>query len=70
MNFPMENEIFRAIYWVINTAGIGGIAIMLLAGGLVTVFLLTIRWVVLGAKADESEQYVYPTPTLLGHHEE
>lgn len=67
MNFPMEYPVFRFLYWLINTAGIGGLSIMLLVGGLLTTGLLVLRWVVRGAHADEPEQYTFPTPSLLDH---
>ena len=67
MNFPMEDPIFRFIYWLLNTAGIGGISVLLLIGGLVSTFALVLRWVTRGAQADEPEQYAFPTPTLVKH---
>ena len=67
MNFPMEYPVFRFLYWLINTAGIGGIAVTLLIGGLVTTYLLVLRWIVLGAHAAEDEQYTFPTSSLIGH---
>ena len=70
MNFPLEYPFFRLIFWFINTAGIGGLFIIMLAGGLMVAFLLTLRWVALGSHHAESDQYVHPTPTLVGHHED
>src|SRR3990172_3049555 len=69
MNFPMEYPVFRFLYWLLNPPGIGGIAIMLLIGGLVTTYLLMLRWVVKGARAEESDQYAFPTSSLIGHGE-
>ncbi len=67
MNFPMENPLFRLFYWLINTAGVGGATVLLMAGGLLAASLLTVWWVTRGAKADESEVYTFPTSTLLDH---
>lgn len=67
MNFPMEYPFFRFIYWLLNTSGMGGLAVTLLIGGLVTAFALVLLWVVRGAQADEPEQYSYPTSSLLEH---
>ena len=67
MNFPMELPVFRFIYWLLNTPGIGGLVVVLFIGGLVTTYLMVLRWVVMGARADESDQYPYPTSTLIGH---
>ena len=67
MNFPMEDPIFRFLYWLLNTAGIGGISVLLLIGTLISTFALVLRWVTRGAQADEPEQYAFPTPTLVKH---
>ena len=67
MNFPLEYPLFRFLYWLINTAGVGGIAVLLIGAGLLTAYLLALGWVGRGAKADEAEVYAFPTSTLLGH---
>lgn len=64
MNFP-DTPFFHLIYWFLNTAGVGGVASILLTVSLVAGFLTTIRWVVMGAKADENEVYSYPTSSLI-----
>ena len=69
MNFPMENPLFQFLYWLINTAGVGGIIVLLIGGGALTAYLLTLRWIVRGAGADEVEVYTFPTSTLLKHSE-
>ncbi len=66
MNFPMDIPLFRFFYWLINTAGLGGLAVLLICGGLVTVFLFTLRWIASGSEADE-EVYAFPTSALLEH---
>ena len=68
MNFP-DTPLFRVIYWIINTAGIGGVIVFLVAGGLLTAFAITLYWIARGAQVDELETYTFPTPTLLGHKE-
>ncbi len=70
MNFPLENPLFRFLYWLINTAGAGGVAVMIVGGGSLLAYFLTLRWIAHGAQADEEEEYPFPTPALLGHHEE
>lgn len=70
MNFPLEYPLFRSLYWLINTAGVGGLVAISL--GLASSFsaLLALRWIKRGAEADEKETFAYPTPTLLGHEHE
>ena len=67
MNFPMENPLFRFLYWLINTPTIGGVVAVLIIGGLLATFAITLFWVAQGAKADEAESYTYPTSSLIGH---
>lgn len=64
MNFPLEVPILRAIYWMLNTPGVGGVFAVLLIGGLVSAFSLALSWIVRGARQDE-DVYAYPTSTLL-----
>ncbi len=66
MNFP-ENPLFEFLYWLINTPPIGGIAVILVGVGCVLAYGLTLRWIVRGREADETETYAYPTPAL--HHD-
>lgn len=70
MNFPMEYPVFRFLYWLINTAGLGGIIAIVLGAGSAISYLLTLRWIKRGAEANEPETYAYPTPALLGHESE
>ncbi len=65
MSFP-ENPLFAFFYWLINTPGMGGITVGLLALGIVITVSLVLRWIVRGGQVEESEVYVYPTPAL--HH--
>ena len=68
MSFP-ENALFEFLYSMINTPGIGGIAVGLLGGGIFLIVGLTLRWISKGASVDEVEEYTYPTSSLLGHDE-
>jgi hypothetical protein len=67
MNFP-DNLLFQLLYALINTPGLGGIAVGLLAVAILIVVVLMLRWISHGAQADEVEEYAYPTPAL--HHAE
>lgn len=67
MNFPMEYPLFRWLYWLINSVGVGGLTALILGIGSALAYLLTLRWIKEGAEADEFETYTYPTPALLGH---
>ncbi len=68
MDFPFDTPVVRFLHSLINTAGIGGIAVGLLA----TLGLISaggaIRWIIRGDQADELETYAYPTPALHEHH--
>jgi len=64
MNFPMEYPLFQFFYWLVNTPGLGGIAVALVGGGSVLAYALTLRWIHKGAQAEEAETYTYPTPGL------
>lgn len=70
MNFPMEYPIFQFFYWLVNTAGVGGIVVGLIGGGSLLAYALTLNWIAQGAQADETETYPYPTPALHEGHEE
>ena len=67
MNFPLDNPLFRFLYWLINTPTIGGVVALLILGSLITTFVFALIWVVNGAKADEPDSYAFPTTTLIGH---
>ena len=64
MNFPMDSPVFQFFYWLVNTAGLGGIAVSLVGGGSVLAYFLTLRWIRRGGEADDAETYAYPTPAL------
>lgn len=66
MRFP-ESSLFDFIYWVINTPGLGGIAVALLGIGIVVSVGLTLRWISKAGDLEETETYAYPTSSLLDH---
>lgn len=68
MNFPLENPIFQFFYWLVNTAGLGGVAVGLIVIISLSVYGSALRWIARGAQADELETYAYPTPALHEHH--
>ncbi|MBI5936202.1 MAG: hypothetical protein HY867_21050 [Chloroflexi bacterium] len=59
MNFPMDEPLFQFFYWLVNTPGIGAAVIGLLVGAAVTVFFLTLRWIV-SAKNESEEGLSFP----------
>ncbi|MFQ5592686.1 MAG: hypothetical protein ACE5HA_00835 [Anaerolineae bacterium] len=66
-HFPMENPIFQFFYWLVNTAGVGGLAVGLLVTFAVISVGGALRWIVRGAQATDPEDYAYPTPALHEH---
>ena len=66
MSFP-ENPLFTFFYWLINTPGVGGIAVGVLALGIAVTVGLTLRWIGRGGQADDGKVYAYPTPALHHH---
>jgi hypothetical protein len=66
MRFP-DNAFLDFLYWVINTPGLGGIAVAILAVSIITMVTITLRWIVKGGEVEEEEEYVYPTSSLVGH---
>jgi len=67
MNFP-DNFIFQFFYWLVNTPGLGGLAVGLIVIISVSVFGGALSWIAWGAQADELEIYAYPTPALHEDH--
>jgi len=59
MNFPMDKPLFQFFYWLVNTPGMGSVAIALLVGAAVTIFFLTLRWIV-SAKNESEEALPFP----------
>ena len=69
MNFPMDYPVFKFFYWLLNTPGLGGIIVSILAGTILLTFGKTLRWIILGGQAAENEVYTYPTSGLHEHEE-
>lgn len=63
MNFP-DIWLFRTLYWFINTPGIGGIIVVLLAVTILTAITFSLRWIINGGKTESQEVYSYPTEAL------
>lgn len=59
MNFPMDEPLFQFFYWLVNTPGMGSVAIALLVGAAMTIFFLTLRWIV-SAKNESEEGLPFP----------
>ena len=66
MNFP-DSPLFHALYWLLNNAGNGGVAVGIIVTLAIVSYGLTLRWIVRGGETDEEETYSYPTKSLLGH---
>ena len=67
MNFPMEKPIFQFLYWLVNTPGLGGVAVGIIVIIAVSFVGSALRWIANGARADETDTYAYPTPALHHH---
>jgi uncharacterized integral membrane protein len=67
MNFPLDNPAFNFLFWLANTPGLGGIALGAVVGGCALVFAGALRWIVRGARADETAEFPYPTAALHKH---
>lgn len=64
MNFPMQYPIFQFFYWLVNTAGLGEVAVAIVGSGSLLAYFLTLRWIAHGGRTDDPETYAYPTPAL------
>jgi hypothetical protein len=67
MEIPYEYPIFQFLYALVNTPGLGGIAVFLIASGSISMYAAALRWIHQGGKEDEKDVYSYPTPAL--HHQ-
>ena len=43
MNFPFESSLFKLLYWLINTPGVGAVMISLIVGAALISFSLSLR---------------------------
>jgi hypothetical protein len=64
MGFPTQYPIFQFFYWLVNTAGVGGIFVVALLGVMVLVYGRVLGWIGSGKNANERETYAYPTSAL------
>ncbi len=64
----MQHPLIQFGYMVLNTPGMGGFAVAIIATVSLTAYGLIVRWIRNGAQANEAEEYSYPTPALHGHH--
>ncbi len=64
MGFPLQYPIFQFFYWLVNTAGVGGIFVLALLGGIGLVYSRVLGWINSGGQAGERETYAYPTAAL------
>ncbi|NOZ50175.1 MAG: hypothetical protein GXP37_09035 [Chloroflexi bacterium] len=67
MNFPLDNPFYHFVYQLINTAGIGGLIVIVETILILIAVALSLRGITNGAKVDEPEVYAYPTPALHHH---
>jgi hypothetical protein len=67
MAFPVDNPIFGFFYWLLNTAGVGGLTVGLIVIVAVLAYGGALRWIANGARVDEPGTYAYPTPALHEH---
>ncbi len=64
MGFPLQYPIFQFFYWLVNTAGVGGIFVVVLLGAIGLVYSRMLGWVNSGGQTGERETYAYPTTAL------
>ena len=69
MNFPLEHPFYRFAYWLINTPGFAGLAVLAVGGISVLAYGLVLRWIAQGTEEPSREVYAYPTPALHGREE-
>lgn len=67
MNFPQNSAILQFLYWLVNTPGVGGGAVIALIVVAVAACAAALRWVMRGGQADEPVSYSYPTSALHHH---
>ncbi len=68
MSFP-DTALIKFMYWLINTPGLGGIAVGMFGVSIISIVALTLRWIIRGGNEDEIETYSYPTTALHNHKE-
>ncbi|GAB4565021.1 MAG: hypothetical protein Kow0047_15240 [Anaerolineae bacterium] len=60
MNFPLEYPVYRFLYWLFNTAGVGGAIVTVIAVTLIVSYGAMLRWIARGAEAPETRSYLFP----------
>ncbi len=67
MSLPMDNGFFAFLYWLVNTPGLGGLAVIAIVMICLGSFAAALRWILQGGEVDETTVYAYPTPALHDH---
>ncbi len=67
MTVPPDTSILRFIFWLVNTPGLGGLAVGAIVAGSLASFAAALHWIARGAAAAEPDVYAYPTPSLHQH---
>lgn len=67
MNFPLDNPFVAFLYWLANTPGLGGIALLAIAGGCMAAFAGALGWIARGGHGEAAPEYPYPTSALHKH---
>ena len=67
MTLPPDTPILRFIFWLVNTPGLGGLAVGAIVAGSLASFAAALRWIARGAAVAEGSVYAYPTPALHEH---
>lgn len=62
-----DTFILRFLYWLVNTPGLGGVAVVAIVISCLGSFVLALRWIAAGSKVGDSDTYAYPTSSLLHH---
>lgn len=65
MSIPPE-PILNFIYWLLNTPGIGGLAVAAIVLACLGGSAAVLRWIVAAGQVDEGPVYPYP-PSALHH---
>lgn len=68
MNLAPDTPILRFIYWLVNSPGLGGMAVSAIVLTCLASFAAALRWIVAGGRVADPVTYAYPTPAL--HHAE
>jgi len=64
MSFPTQYPIFQFFYWLVNTTGLGGIFVTIIAGGMLAAYVRTLRWIGGGKKTGDQDSFAYPSAAM------